>query len=147
MNQTVNGIIYCGMLELCLMAHLLQDKPNVFQHDGPPPCIHSEVTTFLNREQWFCRGRSIVSSPRSPDANPLTFSCGALWKIPSIFITVNNLKDQIGTAVEKKNWTVFIAKCLKRAEYRPCAGQEMEHICNFYNVWKSFELLFTTACV
>jgi hypothetical protein len=32
------------------MPQLLQDKPNVvFQHDGPPPHIHNEVTTFLNR--------------------------------------------------------------------------------------------------
>jgi hypothetical protein len=55
-KKTVNRIIYRDMLELWLMPQLLEDKPNVFQHDGaPPPHIHSEVTTFLNRqlpERW-----------------------------------------------------------------------------------------------
>jgi hypothetical protein len=32
-EKTVNGIIYHGMLELWLMPQLLEDKPNVFQHD------------------------------------------------------------------------------------------------------------------
>jgi hypothetical protein len=50
-GKTVNGIIYCDMLELWLMPQLLQNKPNVvFQHDEIPPYIHNEVTTFLNRQ-------------------------------------------------------------------------------------------------
>jgi hypothetical protein len=61
-KKTVNIIIYCDMLELWLMPQLLEDKPNaVFQHDGEPPHIHSEVTTFLNRqlpERWIDRGES-----------------------------------------------------------------------------------------
>jgi len=42
------------------MTQLLQDESNVvFQHDGAPPHIHNEVTTFLNRqlsERWIGRG-------------------------------------------------------------------------------------------
>jgi hypothetical protein len=42
------------------MPQLLEDKPNVvFQHDGAPPHILNEVTTFLNRqlpERWIGRG-------------------------------------------------------------------------------------------
>jgi hypothetical protein len=51
-----NRIIYHDMLELWLTSQLLQDKLNVvFQRAGAPQHIHSEVTTFLNRqlpEQW-----------------------------------------------------------------------------------------------
>jgi hypothetical protein len=49
-GKAVNGIIYHDMLELWLMFQILEDKSNVFQHDGAPPHIHSEVKTFLNRQ-------------------------------------------------------------------------------------------------
>jgi hypothetical protein len=48
-EKTVNGIIYCDMLELCLMPQILEDKPNVFEHDEATPHIHNEVKTCLNR--------------------------------------------------------------------------------------------------
>jgi hypothetical protein len=41
------------------MLQLPQGKPDfVFQHDGTPPHIHSEVTVFFNRhlpERWIGR--------------------------------------------------------------------------------------------
>jgi hypothetical protein len=53
------------------MSQLSQDKPNVvFQHDGAPPHIQNEVTTFLNKqlpELWIGRGGSTSLPPRSPD--------------------------------------------------------------------------------
>jgi len=53
----VYRIIYPIMFMLWLMLQLLENKPNVvFQHDGAPPYIHSEVTTYWNRQlsgQWF----------------------------------------------------------------------------------------------
>jgi hypothetical protein len=58
-EKTLNGIIYHEMVALWVMPQLLQDKPNVFQHDGAPLDIHNEVTTFLNRqlaEGWIGRG-------------------------------------------------------------------------------------------
>jgi len=43
-----------------MLLQLSQDKPNVvFQHDGAPPHIHTEVTTFLNGqlpERWIGLG-------------------------------------------------------------------------------------------
>jgi hypothetical protein len=49
--EAVNRIIYPIMLMLWLTPQLLEDKPNVvFQHDGAPPYIHSEVKTFLTRQ-------------------------------------------------------------------------------------------------
>jgi hypothetical protein len=49
-EEKVNGIIYRDMLELWLMPQLLQNKPNVFQHNKAPPHIHNEVASFSNRQ-------------------------------------------------------------------------------------------------
>jgi hypothetical protein len=41
------------------MPQLVEDKADVFQHDGASTQIHSEAKTFLVRqllERWICRG-------------------------------------------------------------------------------------------
>jgi hypothetical protein len=87
------------------MPQLLQDKPNVFQHDGAPPRIRNEVTAFLNRqlpERWIGRRGSTSWSPRSPDLNPLEVFLWSFVKdevyVPPVSITLKNLKDRIRTA-------------------------------------------------
>jgi hypothetical protein len=97
------------MLELWVMPQLLEDKPNVvFQHDGAPPYIHNEVTTFLNMqlsEGWIGRGGSTSRPPQSPDLTPLDFFLWGFVKddvhVPPKPITLNNLKDRIRTAIAK----------------------------------------------
>jgi hypothetical protein len=44
------------------MPQLLEEKSNVFEHDGAPQQIHNEVTAFLNRqlpERWIGRGMGV----------------------------------------------------------------------------------------
>jgi hypothetical protein len=92
------------------MTQLLQDIPNVvFQHDGAPPDIHSEVTTLLNRqlpELWICWGGGIISwPPRYPEQTPLKFFLWGFVKDEAYVlpgpINVNNLKDRIRIAIAK----------------------------------------------
>jgi len=54
----VNTIIYCDMLQFWLISQWHEDKPVVvFQHDGVPPHIQNEATTFLNKQlpEWWLR--------------------------------------------------------------------------------------------
>jgi hypothetical protein len=93
------------------MLQLLQDKPNVFQHGGAPPHIHSEVTTFLNMqlpEQWIGRGGLLASAISRPD--PLEFFLLNLVKdevyFPPMPITLNNLKDRTRKEIAKLDQTI-----------------------------------------
>jgi hypothetical protein len=92
------------MLELWLMPQLLA----VFQHDGAPPHIHNEVTTFLNRqlpERWIGWGGSTSWPPWSPDLTPIDFFLWGFVKdevnVPPMPITLKNLKDRTRTAITK----------------------------------------------
>jgi hypothetical protein len=72
-------LIYCDMLDLWLMPQLLQNKPNVFQHDRVQPHIHSEVTTFLNRqlpELWSAEGFVIPGLFDLQIWSPMIFTVG-----------------------------------------------------------------------
>jgi hypothetical protein len=107
-KKTLNGIIYCDMLELWLMPQLLQDKPHVFQHDRAPTHSHYEMTTFLNRQlpkRWIGRRGPTFWPPRRPDLTLLEFFLWGFVKdevyLPSMLINLNNLKDRIRTAIAK----------------------------------------------
>jgi len=125
------------MLELWLMPQLLQDKPNVvFQHDGAPPHIHNEVTTFLNRhwpERWIGRGGSTSWPPRSPDLTPSTFSLWGFVKdeiyVPPTPIILSNLKDRIRTATAKTDQPL-LQNVWHEVEYRfdVCRATNAGHI-------------------
>lgn len=68
-------LIYSDMFELWLIPQLLQEKPEVFQHDAALPHFNSEVATFLSRQlsdRWTARGgRSTPRPSRSSDLTPL----------------------------------------------------------------------------
>jgi hypothetical protein len=138
------------------MPQLLQDKPDVFQHDGVPPHIHNEVTTFLNRQlpkRWIGWGdvHFLASAITRSDA-PCLFPMGPSerWGLHST--NAYNPEQPEGSNINSncRNWSAFIAECLawsrisswclqgnKYSTSWTCKGYEKNFL-NCYLQWCAF---------
>jgi hypothetical protein len=136
------SLISRDMIRSWLMPQLFQDKPSdLFQHNGAPSHIHSEVTTFWNRqlpERRIGRERSTYWPPRSPYLTPLPL-CFILWGcvkdevyVPPVTITLKILKDRIRIMIIKTDQPL-LQNVRHDVEYRLMrAGQQMEYILNLH---------------
>lgn len=65
--KPVTGIIYHHVIQLWLMAHLLEGKPSVVcNHNGASPGVNNDVETFLKwqlPERWLGRKRQLAGLP------------------------------------------------------------------------------------
>jgi hypothetical protein len=149
-EKAVNGIIYRDMLELWLIPQLLEDKPNVFQHDGAPPRIHNEVTIFLNcLSGGSDEGGSTFWPPQSPDLDFFLwgFVIDEVY-VPPMPITLSNFKNRIRTATAKTDQSL-LQNVWHKVEYRldVCRATNGAHIELAQGTKKLFELFFTMVCV
>jgi hypothetical protein len=120
------------------MSQLLQEKPNVFQHDGAPSHIYSEVTTSLNTylfERWVGEGASPLPGLRDLQNIPPRLFLAGLFERGGLRSTnPYNLEkeDRIRTATGKLDRPSLQNILHEVEKVLICAGKQMENIENFH---------------
>lgn len=96
-ENTINGDIYCDMLELYVFPQLddIEAEKGLlsFQQDGAPPHYSNRVRTALDArfpERWIGRAGPIAWPPRSPDITPLDFF---LWGHVKNLVYAEKVRD------------------------------------------------------
>jgi hypothetical protein len=108
------------MSEWWWVPQLFEEKPDVdLRHDGAPPHIPTEVTTFFNRylaQRWLGRVGFTSWTPRSPGPTPLDlFLRGFGGRGALRFANICDTEQLEGSYINSSctRWTAFIA------EYHP----------------------------